>query len=49
MLMVIREPIIPAIPIDSFVAYTNDEPIKIAAERILPGNKIFDLDFKFND
>ena len=38
---------IPVIPIASFEEYKTADPTKIAAERILPESKIFDLGLAF--
>ena len=46
--IITREPIIPLIPIDSFEEYKTAEPTKIAAERILPERRMFDLGFAFS-
>ena len=46
--MISRDPIIPVILIDSFEEYKTADPTKIAAERILPERRIFDLGFAFN-
>ncbi len=45
--IITREPIIPVIPIDSFEEYKTADPIKIAADRILPESKMFDFGFAF--
>ena len=41
--IIINEPIIPTIPMDSFVVYKNAEPMKIDADRILPESKMLDF------
>ena len=47
MLIMIREPTNPVMPIASFEEYKTADPKKIAAERILPERRIFDLGFAF--
>ena len=45
--IITKEPIIPVIPRISFEEYNTAEPTKIAADNILPDNKMFDFGFAF--
>lgn len=45
--IIISDEIIPTVPMVSFDEYNTADPTKIAAERMLPASKIFDLDFAF--